>query len=299
MEIGPNPRDAVVASHRPPQSQLGYEVPGAPSAPPIVTSRSSRIDANVGALYVDDYNANLQNQYNNAYNYWLWQKQMEYNSPKAQVARLREAGLNPNFNSIEGTGNASSIPASQASLPGNIGKNRLNAISTGVSIATALATGISRGVGALKTIATTPLAIRNYRELLNQVLGQRFSGSLLDNDLKRLQLSGKSWLMGFNGDEQIVPFEETLWGRSQLAQTGLQEFNRQLAEKKVRYQDLLNGIKEWEKDNYNPQKLDNLKATWENITAGTTLRQINIDWYNAAQATAIVRALAPLILKLL
>lgn len=298
MEIGPNPHDAVVAARSVPRSNLGYEVPGAPTAPPIVTSRSSRIDAGVGALYVDDYNANLQNQYNNAYNYWLWQKQMEYNSPKAQVARLREAGLNPNFNSIEGTGNASSIPASQASLPGNIGKNRLNAISTGVSIATALATGISRGVGALKTIATTPLAIRNYRELLNQVLGQKFSGSLLDNDLKRMQVYTKSWLTGYNGGEQVTPFEDTIWGRSMLAQTGLQEQNRLLVEKKVKYQDLLNDIKQWEKDHYNPQKLSNLKATWENISAGTTLRQINIDWYNAAQATAIVRALAPLILKI-
>lgn len=298
MEIGPNPHDVEVAARAVPRSNLGYEIPGAPSAPAIITSRASRIDSGIGALYVDDYNANLQNQYNNAYNYWLWQQQMEYNSPKAQVARLREAGLNPNFNSIEGTGNASSIPASQASLPGNIGKNRLNAISTGVSIATALATGISRGVGALKTFATTPLAIRNYRELLNRVLGTKFTGSLLDNDLKKLEVSGKNWTMGFNGDEQITPFEETLWGRSQLAQTGLQEQNRILAEKKVKYQGLLNDIKEWEKDNYNPQKLKNLEATWNNIVAGTALRNINIQWYDAMQATAVVRTLAPLFLKL-
>lgn len=55
---------------------------------------------------------------NNLYNYQMWQRQNSYNSPSAQMDRLREAGLNPNlaYGSLS-EGNAGQVaPAESVSL---------------------------------------------------------------------------------------------------------------------------------------------------------------------------------------
>lgn len=49
----------------------------------------------------------------NAWNYEMWMKQNEYNSPTAQYERLRDAGLNPLFYGLDGTGNAGELTAAQ------------------------------------------------------------------------------------------------------------------------------------------------------------------------------------------
>lgn len=48
----------------------------------------------------------------NAWNYEMWLKQNEYNSPAAQVERLREAGLNPLYYGLDGS-SAGDISAAQ------------------------------------------------------------------------------------------------------------------------------------------------------------------------------------------
>lgn len=50
----------------------------------------------------------------NAWNYEMWQKENEYNSPEAQYERLREAGLNPMFYGLDGTGNAGQLSSAEA-----------------------------------------------------------------------------------------------------------------------------------------------------------------------------------------
>lgn len=55
-------------------------------------------------------------KYQNDYNLQMWNKQNEYNTPAAQVARMKEAGLNPALMYSQGnTGNAS--PAPSAAVP--------------------------------------------------------------------------------------------------------------------------------------------------------------------------------------
>lgn len=52
-------------------------------------------------------------QYQNAYDYMMWEKQNEYNSPASQMQRFAEAGLNPNLAYQMGNpGNATSAPES-------------------------------------------------------------------------------------------------------------------------------------------------------------------------------------------
>lgn len=48
----------------------------------------------------------------NAWNLDMWNKQNEYNSPAEQAKRLREAGLNPVFAGLDGTGNAAQLQSS-------------------------------------------------------------------------------------------------------------------------------------------------------------------------------------------
>lgn len=271
------------------------EAAGAPSTPDFVYKLSDR-PSNVGWFGVDEYNQQLMNQYNNEYNYWLWLKQMEYNSPSEQVKRLKEAGLNPNFNSIEGAGNAGSIPTSQGSVKGNQTQSRLNAIGSGISAATALATGISKGVTALKAIASTPRAIKAYRGLLTEVLGEKYTRMILDNQLKSMQNKAQGYYYGLGMLEPGM--EDSLWLRSQESKVSASEWSSQLLEKRLAYQDLLNQMATWDLNNLKPQQLDNLKATWDFITAGTSLRQINLSWFNANQSAQIVRALAPFFIKL-
>lgn len=62
----------------------------------------------------------------NAWNYEMWNAENEYNSPAAQKQRLLDAGLNPLYYGLDGTGNANDLEAAQplgydqASLVGQV-----------------------------------------------------------------------------------------------------------------------------------------------------------------------------------
>lgn len=66
------------------------------------------------AKYQNEWNRQMQDRAFK-YNYEMWNKQNEYNSPTAQMARMKAAGLNPNLMYGKGdTGNASSAPTMKA-----------------------------------------------------------------------------------------------------------------------------------------------------------------------------------------
>lgn len=69
-------------------------------------------DANATNLQIarETNQANRDNQeYQNQWNLNMWNKQNEYNSPIAQRKRLEDAGLNPIFYGLDGTGNAGAL----------------------------------------------------------------------------------------------------------------------------------------------------------------------------------------------
>lgn len=85
---------------------LGFAVGG-----PLGAGIGASLLGTAGSNY--DNNKAIDEQ--NAYNLRLWQMQNEYNTPANQVARLREAGLNPNlFYSQGNPGNATSAPDMKA-----------------------------------------------------------------------------------------------------------------------------------------------------------------------------------------
>jgi len=63
----------------------------------------------------------------NDYNLEMWNLQNEYNSPKSQMARFKEGGLNPNLIYGQGTpGNATPVPGgSQVQAKGQASKNEM------------------------------------------------------------------------------------------------------------------------------------------------------------------------------
>lgn len=176
--------------------------------PNLVTSMSDRVKRGIGRNYVDAYNQLQMAQYNNAYNYWLWQQQAEYNSPSNQVQRLREAGLNPNFNSIEGTGNLGSMPTSSGSITPSIGRNRAATVGNIISSVNALIGGIGEGVDSLSKLKDIPTldALQDYRKMLSNIIHLEGYGkelknmNLLFDTLLKGEFAGvdTSGIVGFN-----------------------------------------------------------------------------------------------------
>ncbi len=149
----------------------------------IITNVPSSYEREVSLPYVDAYNQAAMAKYNNEYNYWLWKQQMEYNSPANQVARLKEAGLNPNFNSIDGAGNASSIPASSGSISPSVGRNVAQRTQNIISTASTILSAFSTGLNAVSVLSDTPplAKLPEYRNTLFQIGKQTLKGKELEN----------------------------------------------------------------------------------------------------------------------
>lgn len=271
--------------------------------PNIVTSIGDRSASGVGMNYVDTYNEAQMAQYNNAYNYWLWQQQLAYNSPKAQVARLKEAGLNPNFNSIDGTGNAQSIPASSGSLRSNIQQNRLNSIASAVNTATGLAQAISKGVNAYKTFVTTPAnAANQYRKLLTALLDGRITGQELSNNIRQLTYQKEGILSGmaFGGMfDQNQRIQNSIWYRGALAGSYGKEKQNEIFDKQIELLSIKRDLAKYDLDHIQPaqlaileSKLPQIAAQINYLLAGTGLRVKEGAWKNAKEG---VRLLSDLI----
>ena len=201
-------------------------LPEVSSAPQLnyIASRSQRVANNVGRDYIDAYNQAQMAKYNNDYNYWLWQQQAEYNSPSNQVQRLKEAGLNPNYNSIEGAGNLSSIPSSSGSIAPSIGRNMNQRTSNMISAFNAMLSSVSTGVDTMSKLSDLPPleSLQAYRKTLYGLAKENLKGKELDNFNKMIDgiynfaLSGGEtepfavnvpWLTIENGNNPFFVFD--------------------------------------------------------------------------------------------
>ncbi len=75
-------------------------------------------ETNAANIQMNEANNQLQQKLQddmNAFNYKMWRENNTYNSPAAQIARGRDAGLNPN--SVLGSNSVASSPVQQVSLP--------------------------------------------------------------------------------------------------------------------------------------------------------------------------------------
>lgn len=269
-------------------SNLGVQTDGQPYLPDLITSGDERRAKGIGLLYVDDYNANLQNQYNNAYNYWLWQKQMEYNSPAKQVERLRAAGLNPNFNSIEGTGNASSIPAAEGKLPGRIAQNAFSRVGTALNAASTVASLVSSGVSSLSKFAGIPAGIRAYRKILRGISEGKLERNSLDNALKELNLNGLGVLMGNYPGDSAPGLLGSVWYRGKLADVALREAQQIVQEKQGELLDIKKNLMNYDFTFLTPMRLKEIVARVNYLIQGTGLRIKELNWKDTKESVKVI-----------
>lgn len=107
-------------------------------------------------------------KYQNQWNLEQWNRENEYNTPSAQLARLKNAGLNPNL--IYGNGSAVTTSASSPRASGAQFQNENTGLSQGVSGALALAMNVLMQQQEMNKVSAQSDLLREQKELaiLNQ-----------------------------------------------------------------------------------------------------------------------------------
>lgn len=261
----------------------------------LVFSKDSRQAAGIprdNTQYIDAYNQARMAEYNNAYNFWLWQQQAEYNNPSNQVARLKAAGLNPNFNSIDGTGNLGSMPTSSAGISPSIGANRarMRQANTQAILGSVNATlnAIGQGVDTLSKLSDLPPleSLGTYRRLLlnsayNRQYGEELSNlnklisALFQGEMAGLDTSGIkgiSYPMGVETDSSSPS------SMSYDPEHGpkLQLMKQQLANLGIDYdiKNIVKDCKKYYRDNQQKLEKEILEGKSGMATAGKTIKMI-------------------------
>lgn len=161
-----------------------------------IINRDERVANNIGITYLDQYNDAQLAKYNNEYNYWLWQQQAEYNSPANQVARAKEAGLNPNV--IAGnvsSGNLNSTPESRANFKSHIFENKMQGVNVGLNAFNSVLDAIKTGVQSVSGISGIPDDISSYRKMINSTMSEGREKMAVNRISQQLENIQKSYLL--------------------------------------------------------------------------------------------------------
>nr|QXN72806.1 MAG: DNA pilot protein [Microvirus sp.] len=226
----------------------------------LVNTRQERKQAGIGQAYVDQYNQAQMAKYNNEYNFWLWKQQQEYNSPKAQRARLEAAGLNPNFNSVD-SGNVSSMPSSSGSVTPSIGANRQRNFQNAINLANSLLGSVKQGVDTMSSLSGIPADIKNYRQYLHDIGFNRFQSSTIDNTLKLLEKAYKSWEI-FGTTDHLKYRDENGDFRDDLISEGPRGRQTNLRNAAL---SLMNDLRNFDLNNLKPLQVDKLNEEIDRI----------------------------------
>lgn len=123
-------------------------------------------------------------QEQNAYNTYMWNLANQYNTPAAQLARMKEAGIDINPTSYAlGTGNLSNTAGTVTASSGFVGSPAGNPIS--------MAMGVAQGITGIKEAKQR---IENMKEqninLMEQgnIMFNQIEGSRLQNEINRHNL---------------------------------------------------------------------------------------------------------------
>ncbi len=136
------------------------------------------------------FNYNMQMaKYQNEVNLENWTRQNEYNSPSAQMERLKAAGLNPNL--VYGGGSAQTAASAIHAMPGAT----MQAYQGNWRVADALSSALD---GAFKAMAIKKQA----QEVKN--LGESQRVTRLDGDMRELQIIGQRYANSKTKEEAAV-----------------------------------------------------------------------------------------------
>lgn len=300
----------------------------APQTPSIVSgldlyghsNQNERRFASASAQ-ADALNQMAINKYNNDYNYWLWQQQTAYNSPVEQRRRLEEAGLNPNFNSIEGAGNASSPSPSQAKSGSNMlgayqasisaRAQRLNEVNAVVSGLNDLVKNIGEGFNIYKTYVTTPSfggenGNPTYRDLLRTSLKWDTDIKGYNASIKRNESFINQLLASFDGDRSLFgenpegnPLYLSAYGqlmgnskRGDIAEQTLKNLKQDEQLKSITY-----SLKQFEKGHLQPLQEALLEAQISNYLSRTGFIDTQNSLYAELKYTGMLIPFALMLFK--
>lgn len=244
-------------------------------------------------------------QYNNEYNAWLWRMQTEYNSPENQVARLKAAGLNPNFNSIEGAGNASSPSPSTGSLKSNfLGSyqasisaraQKLNEINSVVSAFNDLVKNIGQGLDMYKTYVNTPSGPSMYRSDLNTLLHNRAASSSFDATLKEVLTSIAIGEERYSNSPLGLAYLGDFGARAWQSQIAQQKFDNLKADKDLK--DITFKLKQYENNELQPKQARKLEEEIENLLSRTRFVDTQDAMYNRLKVGGMLLPFAMMLFK--
>lgn len=265
--------------------------------------------------------ADAQNQlnmakYNNDYNYWLWKQQTEYNSPENQVARLKAAGLNPNFNSIEGAGNASSPAPSSGKLNSNFlgayqasisaKAQRLNEVNAVVSAFNDLVKNVGQGFDMVRTFSQTPSSISSYRDGLRDLLLWNRNKAGYEASIKSVQDRVLGLIAagdGFNSIYGDNPLENPLV-KGQLGTLGAQSLSEQIAQEKLdnlvkdgELKDVIKGLRKYELNELKPLEKKQLEESVNNLMSRTQFIDTQNEFYGRIKVGGMLLPFAAMLLK--
>lgn len=263
--------------------------------PEVITSKKDRRNYGVGLPYADAYNQSAMAQYNNEYNYWLWQQQMEYNSPVEQRKRLEAAGLNPNYQSIE-SGNVGSIPSSSGSISPSIGSNRRISLDNAVSVVNSLVSNIAQGIKSVSQLSGIPDNIPMYRRLLTMTAKGKLDANQLDNALKTIQENYNKWYYlgvdpggaigtnNYDDSGQILEYAN-IPGSPSGRQATLR--NESLI--------LLNALRDFDLSNIKPEEEKLIKERVRQVSAQAGLSEKQVKWFEGLKGAQLGLAILSLL----
>lgn len=237
-----------------------------------------------------DYKNNLElAKYNNEYNKKFWYEMQDYNSPASQRARLEEAGLNPNYQSID-SGNVSNSPVS--TIPTNL--------SNKASVAQANAQLRLQAINARMTLLNN--FVNQFAKLSgipkNVGLARDYAQRILENDWllsrdKHLKSILDAWKTA--SDEFGVEVTNRSFGlpigyRGLTYATGNRQEslgieNQVLRNENLHTQNLVRQLQahtlNWDFHNLKPMQVAYLRAQILNIGLSAKLNEKQLKWFTA------------------
>lgn len=253
----------------------------------VITSKQDRRSAGVGIPYADAYNQSQMAKYNNEYNYWLWQQQQEYNSPANQRKRLEEAGLNPNYQSIE-SGNIGSIPTSSGNMSPSISTGIRNDVQNRIGIANQVINSLAQGIRSTSELSGIPSDIPTYRKLLSFLAHGKVTQQELDNALKLIDRNFNAYTkLGVDvGGYFPTNFEYEGGQVFEPMNIPGSPLGRQ-ADLRNESMVLLNALREFDLEHIRPEDEKLIKARVREVSAQAGITEKQLQWFDALKGSQI------------
>lgn len=179
------------------------------------------------------FNERMMNK-QDALNYEAWKRQNEYNTPSAQVQRLKEAGLNPYLMLSNGNQIGTASSANSSSMASASGNPNMQAYDP--------SSGIANGVNSIGGAIANYIAAKKAEgeianmNMQNGLLQQQIIAMSKDNEYKSLM--NDEMLRGFKFDnyKKSAEYENQLWSNRYQQET----FNSDVGIKRLQEQNLSN-----------------------------------------------------------